>query len=283
MLRHQLPPRKRLAAQMKELQQQHPTQRSETQPAATAVILTGARRPREKFENIGKSTLMTSSTTTKKARVAGGGRMVHAMIPESDVIREARARAVLAGGELAVSAAAAEAKATARAKGARAVAAREAAIAKAHAAKAAEELAALAAKAKQKAEELERERNAKKRRGANAETMEGSTENQAKPETEVRVNPPSPPPVKILSNNVPHMPSSVKAESESHPLTDEDVARQLHAQINASPRLGRTPRGERRHQTDAVPTAVSADYPGSAEGRGPTNGEVVRRQAEPSA
>ena len=69
------------------------------------------------------------------------------MIPESDLIREARARAALAGGEPAVSVAAAEAKATARAKGARAVAARQAAIAKAHAAKAAakaaQELAAL--------------------------------------------------------------------------------------------------------------------------------------------
>ena len=298
MLQH-LPPRKRLAAQMKEMQQQQQQQ----QRVATAVI-TGMRRPREN-ENINS---MTTATTTgslrppgslaqttgpsKKARLAEGTRVM-AMIPESDLIREARARAALAGGEPAVSVAAAEAKATARAKGARAVAARQAAIAKAHAAKAAakaaEDLAALAAKAKLKAAELERERTQRKAAEAAGAGIETGTETKTQKTQMIGTPPPT---AKVFLSNVkagkaeevsvlPPVVSTKGAVEEAveevKSLTDEDMARQLHMEINASPRLGRTMRGGDRNQTPwSQPTSPSP--PSSSQGF-----EVPRRHAGPSA
>lgn len=139
------------------------------------------------------------------------------MIPESDVIREARARAAMAAGEPAVSVAAAKAEASARAKGERAAAARQVAIAKAEAANAAakeaKELARLAEEAKHKAEDLERER-AKRREGGSAKTKS-----------------------KAKTTN----PDAERAE-EPASLTDDELARRLHSEMNASPRFGRSGR-----------------------------------------
>lgn len=328
---HHLPPRKRLAAQMKEMQQQQAEQRQQQLQPAAAAVITGVRRPREhEIEDSAAVTAAVAATTTtgtvrppashaflggasKKARLVAGARVV-AMIPESDLIREARARAAMAGGEPAVSAAAAEAKATARAKGARAVAARQAAIVKAHAAKAAakaaEELALLAAKAKRKAEELEHERTQRRAAEAAADNNENK---QAKKEHEhqavaastavphvVVVSGMRPPlPAAKLLSNVTLNPNAtgpagsaspaVKKEKlgkeeevvevkECKPLTDEDMARQLHKEMNASPRLGRTKRGDRNQDAPCYPPTSPPPPPPSSEGGG-----TPRRRAGPSA
>ena len=139
------------------------------------------------------------------------------MIPESDVIKAARARAAAAGAEqpaVVVSTAAQELKASAKAKGERAAAARRAAVAEAAKAKAAAakagELARLAEEAKAVAAELE------KARASRAE----------------------------------------KDEREKPNLDDvasDELARRVHSEMNASPRLSRG--GER---AAASPSAVVA-------------------------
>jgi hypothetical protein len=87
------------------------------------------------------------------------------MIPESDVIKAARARAAMAGGEVVASAAALELRASARLKGEKAAAARQLAIAKAEAARAAaataSELARLAEETKVVAAGMEKARVAR--------------------------------------------------------------------------------------------------------------------------
>jgi hypothetical protein len=305
---HHLPPRKRLKAQLREQQRQ-------ISASPSLAVITGVSRPREQENKnatmaAGMTTTMEVGTLTrpptvaleggtmtraptvlapvggsKKARLLGGGARGLAMFPESDLIREARARAAIAGGEPADTAAA-EAKAAARAKGARAIAARQAAVAKAHAAKAAAkaamELAALAAKAKHKAEELERERTRRRTADAAANSAKHHQHHQhavalsavvaqgARAALPSPVSIPShvkvpPPPSASLGSNKPGtdeeaavLPSSgaMEVAEESKPLTDEDIARQLHMEINASPRLGRTVRGD-RSQTFSPPTSPS--------------------------
>jgi hypothetical protein len=301
---HHLPPRKRLKAQLKEQQRQ-------ISASPSLAVITGVSRPREQETMAaGMTTTMEVGTLTrpptvaleggkmtraptvlapgggsKKARLLGGGARGLAMFPESDLIREARARAAIAGGEPADTAAA-EAKAAARAKGARAIAARQAAVAKAHAAKAAAkaamELAALAAKAKHKAEELERERTRRRTADAAANSakhhqhhphagaLSAVVAQGARAALPSPVSIPShvkvpPPPSASLGLNKPGtdeeaavLPSSgaMEVAEESKPLTDEDIARQLHMEINASPRLGRTVRGD-RSQTFSPPTSPS--------------------------
>ena len=146
----------------------------------------------------------------------------------------------MAAGEPAVSAAAAKAEASARAKGERAAAARQVAIAKAEAAKAAakeaKELARLAEEAKHTAEDLERERS-KRRDGGSAKTSKT-------PET-----------------------TDLDAERAEEPasLTDDELARRLHSEMNASPRLGRI--GRRGALATEEKANVDEDSGGEGEGR----------------
>lgn len=125
------------------------------------------------------------------------------MIPESDVIKAARARAAAAGAEqpaVVVSAAAQELKASAKAKGEKAAAARRAAVAEAAKARAAaakaSELASLAEEAKAVAAGLEKARA-----------------------------------------------SRAKQDEDEKPNLDDvasdELARRLHSEMNASPRLSR--------------------------------------------
>jgi len=128
------------------------------------------------------------------------------MIPESDVIKAARARAAAAGAEqpaVVVSAAAQELKVSAKAKGEKAAAARRAAVAEAAKARAAaakaSELASLAEEAKAVAAGLEKARASG--------------------------------------------PRSAKQDEDEKPNLDDvasdELARRLHSEMNASPRLSR--------------------------------------------
>lgn len=195
-----LPPRKRLAAAMMA------NKVASLAPAGKRPHLDASTSAAWRTEDVASRPAWARPWPSNKPR---------AMIPESDVIREARARAAMAAGEPAVSAAAAKAEASARAKGERAAAARQVAIAKAEAAKAAakeaKELARLAEEAKHTAEDLERERS-KRRDGGSAKT------NSKTPET-----------------------TDLDAERAEEPasLTDDELARRLHSEMNASPRLGR--------------------------------------------
>ena len=142
------------------------------------------------------------------------------MIPESDVIKAARARAAAAGAEqpaVVVSAAAQELKASAKAKGEKAAAARRAAVAEAAKAQAAaakaSELARLAEEAKEVAAGLEKARASRAKRD----------------------------------------------EDEKPNLDDvasDELARRLHSEMNASPRLSRG--GERAAASSPVVVAPPA-------------------------
>lgn len=142
------------------------------------------------------------------------------MIPESDVIKAARARAAAAGAEqpaVVVSAAAQELKASAKAKGEKAAAARRAAVAEAAKAQAAaakaSELARLAEEAKAVAAGLEKARA-----------------------------------------------SRAKQDEDEKPNLDDvasdELARRLHSEMNASPRLSRG--GERAAASSSVVVAPPA-------------------------
>lgn len=129
------------------------------------------------------------------------------MIPESDVIKAARARAAAAGAEqpaVVVSAAAQELKVSAKAKGEKAAAARRAAVAEAAKARAAaakaSELASLAEEAKAVAAGLEKAR-------ASGPRSAKQDEEDEKPNLD--------------------------------DVASDELARRLHSEMNASPRLSR--------------------------------------------
>ena len=145
------------------------------------------------------------------------------MIPESDVIKAARARAAAAGAEqpaVVVSAAAQELKASAKAKGEKAAAARRAAVAEAAKARAA---AAKASELRSLAEEAK----------AVAAGLEKARASRAKQDEDEKPN-----------------------LDDVDDVASDELARRLHSEMNASPRLSRG--GERAAASSSVVVAPPA-------------------------